>query len=209
MNTSRIGYLLTTNEESARYIFSKNLLEKIGFTVHCVKSIPHENKMLSNKLSMQYIYDKIQNSEEGFYYVFEDDINILDNITLDEIIEYEKISKKFFYLGICEYGGYLAFKSDIKIYGHDVYYKQGYAYGLHAIGINNVGAKELLEFSKKEEFNELYLMDVILNKFCAFYNPAYVVRYDLEYSEATGHKGIMFQDRKTFPSMITPPTPPK
>jgi hypothetical protein len=162
--------------------------------------------MLSNKLSMQYIYDIIQNSEEGFYYVFEDDINILDNITLDEIIEYEKISKKFFYLGICEYGGYLAFKSDIKIYGHDVYYKQGYAYGLHAVGINTTGAKELLEFSKKEEFNELYLMDVILNKFCAFYNPSYVVRYDLEYSEATGHKGIMFQDRKTFPSMITPPS---
>ena len=202
MNTSRIGYLLTTNEESARYIFSKNLLEKIGFTVHCVKAIPHENKMLSNKLSMQYIYDKIQNSEEGFYYVFEDDINILDNITLDEIIEYEKISKKFFYLGVCEYGGYLAFKSDIEIYGHEVYYKQGYAFGLHAIGINTNGAKELLEFSKKEEFHELYLMDVILNKFCAFYNPAYVVRYDLEYSEVKGHKGIFFQDRNKFPSTI-------
>jgi hypothetical protein len=202
----RIAYLLTTNEESERCIFSKGVLEKIGFTVHCVKAIPNENKMLSNKLSMQYIYDTIQSSDEGFYYVFEDDINVLEEITLDEIIEYEKISKKFFYLGICEYGGYFAFKSDIKIYGHDVYYKQGYCLGLHAIGINTVGAKELLEFSKKEEFNDSYLMDIILNKFCAFYNPAYVVRYDLEYSEATGHKGIMFQDRTTFPSMITPPS---
>jgi hypothetical protein len=200
--TTRIGYLLTTNENSDRYIFSKNILEKIGFTVLCVKAIPNENKMLSNKMSMQYIYDKIQNSDDGFYYVFEDDINVLDNVTLDEIIEYEKISKKFFYLGICEFGDYLAFKSDIEIYGHDVYYKQGYAYGLHAIGINTNGAKELLEFSRKEEFNEIYLMDVILNKFCALCNPAYVVRYDLEYSEATGHKGIFFQDRNKFPPTI-------
>lgn len=201
-NKTRIGYLLTTNEQSERCIFSKKILEKIGFTVKCINAIPNENKMLSNKMTMQYIYDIIQNSEDGFYYVFEDDINLLDDITVDEIIEYEKISKKFFYLGICEFGGYTAFKSNIKIYGHDVYYKQGYAYGLHAIGINTLGAKEILEFSKKEEFNESYLMDVILNKFCAFYNPAYVVRYDLEYSAEKGHKGIMFQDRNKFPSTI-------
>ena len=92
MTTTRIGYLLTTNEESERYIFSKNLLEKIGFTVHCIKAIPNENKMLSNKLSMQYIYDIIQNSEEGFYYVFEDDINLLDNIIKTHLVIKNKLA---------------------------------------------------------------------------------------------------------------------
>ena len=196
MNTTRIGYLLTTNEQSERYIFSKNLLEKIGFTVHCVKAIPHENKMLSNKLSMQYIYDKIQNSEEGFYYVFEDDINILDNITLDEIIEYEKISPMFFFLGICETTNIVE-NTGLKINDYEVYSKSGNVRGHHAIGLSRVGAELLLKFSKD---NNYYYSDEFLEEFSKLY-PANIVRYDLE-SDIHGHKGIMFQDRNKFPSIV-------
>ncbi len=43
-------------------------------------------------------------------------------------------------------------------------------------------------------------MDVILEKYCNKY-PANVVRYDLE-SYINGHKGILFQDRKMFQSLI-------
>ena len=43
-------------------------------------------------------------------------------------------------------------------------------------------------------------MDVILEKFSLIY-PTICVRYDLE-SYIHGHKGIIFQDRKRFPSII-------
>ena len=200
--SSRTAYLLTINENSERCIFSKKILEKIGFDVQIVNVIPDKNPLLSNKISMQHIYDIIQNSDyDGFHYVFEDDINVLEDITLDEIIEYEKISKIFFYLGVCDDSGWLGLKTDKKIYGHDVYYKKGYAYGLHAIGISKYGAKDLLQFSKREEYNNLHMMDVIMYQYCAIHS-AYVVRYDLE-SYIKGHKGIIFQDRNRFPSIIS------
>ena len=200
MNT-RTAYLLTTNEQSERCIFSKGVLEKIGFNVEVIIAIPHEIPLVSNKISLQYIYSIIEKSDyDGFQYVFEDDINMLDNITLEEIIEYEKISKLFFYLGICEEGPLLGFKTDIEIYGHPVYYKQGLCYGLHAIGMSKHGAKDFLEFSKRVEYDNLHMLDVIMYQYCAI-NPAYVVRYDLE-SYIKGHKGIIYQDREKFSPTI-------
>jgi hypothetical protein len=194
--TKRYAYLLTQNPISERTIFSKNVLTKIGFDVICIDVILNTNKVLSNKLSMQFIYSLIMDSNNEYSYVFEDDINILETITIDEIIEYENISEMFFYLGICEYGNN-AKNTGIKIRNHDVYNKSGLCRGLHAIGLSKKGSEELLKFSR--DSNEIY-MDVILENFSKIY-PANVCRYDLE-SYIPGHKGILFQDRKQFPSTI-------
>jgi hypothetical protein len=193
----RCGYILTLDPESDRAIFSKNILEKIGFNVILVKAILHTDQVLSNKISMQYIYNLIINSKDNYSYVFEDDINLLEVITLDEIVEYEKYSEMFFYLGICEYGN-IGNNTGIKIRNHSVYNKSGFCRGLHAIGLSKKGAEELLKFSHQSK--ERY-MDVILEHFSLLY-PANVCRYDLE-SYIRGHKGILFQDRKMFPSIIT------
>ena len=100
----RNAYLLTTDFNSPRSIFSKELLQKIGFNVLHFLAIPHDDPIISHKLSMIQIYNIIENSPDEWSYIFEDDINILEPITLDEIIEYEKIStNNFFYLGICKY----------------------------------------------------------------------------------------------------------
>ena len=100
----RNAYLLTTNFNSPRAIFSKELLQKIGFNVITFLAIQHDDPIMSHKLSMVQIYNIIENSTDEWSYIFEDDINILETITLDEIIEYEKISiNNFFYLGICKY----------------------------------------------------------------------------------------------------------
>jgi hypothetical protein len=192
----RIGYILTLNSESDRAIFSKNILESIGFTVIFIKPIANNDRVISNKISMQYIYSLIIESDNDYSYVFEDDINLLEDIKLDEIIEYEKISKMFFYLGLCEWRKN-AVNTNIKIKNKIVYSKSGFCRGLHAIGLSKEGANKLLEFSKKS--NERY-MDVILEKFSEIY-PANVCRYDLE-SYISGHKGILYQDRKRFPSQI-------
>ena len=95
----RKAYLLTINEKSPRTIFSKKILQDIGFDVIIFKAIPNKDKVISNKISMQEIYKKIINSEHKWNYVFEDDINIRERISLDHIIEYENISEKVMYLG--------------------------------------------------------------------------------------------------------------
>ena len=102
----------------------------------------------------------------------------------------------FFYLGLCE-RNITGINTNFKINDHLVYSKAGNVRGLHAIGLSKKGAKELLDFSKQSPFK---YMDMILEEFSIMY-PANVVRYDLS-SYIRGHKGIIFQDRKKFPSTI-------
>ena len=59
----RIAFLLTLNKDSERAIFSKSVLETIGFEVRFIGCIPNEDKVLSNRLSMQYIYNLIKASK--------------------------------------------------------------------------------------------------------------------------------------------------
>jgi hypothetical protein len=191
----RNGYILTINPESERAIFSKNILERVGFDVILIKVIPNTDKVISNKMSMQHIYSLIKDSETDYSYVFEDDINLLEEIKIDEIIEYEKISEMFFYLGVCSCGeNEVSTKNtNIKIRNYDVYSKSGCCRGLHAIGLSKKGCIELLNFASVSK--ERY-MDVILEDFSRMY-PANVCRYDLE-SYIHGHRGVFFKDRKKF-----------
>ena len=66
----RNGYILTLNPESERAVFSKNVLENIGFDVTFIKAIPNNDKVLSNKLSMEHIYGLIIESQSDYAYVF-------------------------------------------------------------------------------------------------------------------------------------------
>lgn len=198
MVESRTCYVLTCNQNSPRTQFSKNVLEKVGFNVILFNCIPHENKVLSNKISMMAIYQIIADGNDEWGYVFEDDINILQDINLNEIIEYEKISSKFFYLGACiRYQANRELNCN-KINNHDVSIISGNVRGLHAIGISKEGAKDLLSFC--EDFTNWEYMDMILEQFSEK-NPANIIRHDLE-SYIHGHRGIFFQDRDRFPSSI-------
>lgn len=195
----RTAYLLTTNPESYRCIFSRNVLENIGFTVAIIMALPNEDKVLSNKNTMISIYQMIVKGEDTYAYVFEDDINIIDNsIKLDEIIEYELISFVFFYLGMCEYGYPTVRSTTRTIRNRPVFSKSGNVCGLHAIGISKIGAQLLLDFSK---FCSNRYMDRILEEFSILY-PANVVRYDLQSPCESSHRGFLYQDRVQFPSTI-------
>jgi hypothetical protein len=198
---SRKGYILTCDETSNRSQFSKNVLDKIGFNTIFFNCIKNENKVLSNKISMQAIYELVANGEDEWVYIFEDDINILEDIKLDELIEYEKISKTFFYLGNCGFTNFEELYHPIKINGHRVAIVKGFVRGLHAIALSKEGARELLEYSQNSP--EVY-MDMILEEFSQIHHPN-LVRYDLESyvsGNLSGHRGIFFQDRDKFPTTI-------
>jgi hypothetical protein len=195
--TSRTAYLLTTNATSKRTLFSQNVLRTIGFNVVIVPHIPNKDKVLSNKLSMQHIYSLISDGTDPYAYVFEDDINVRTPITLEEIIQYEHISKQFFYLGMCGYNANTAKCTNININGHPVFRIAGNVRGLHAIGLSQTGAKNLLYLSNRTR--QRY-MDMILEKLSKIF-PANIVRYDLQ-GLIRGHRGVIFQDRSRFPSSI-------
>ena len=199
MSAQRTAYLLTENPKSERCIFSQNVLKGIGFIVNIINTISDEDKVLSNKKSMQSIYQQITQKEDNYAYVFDEGINELENIQLDEIIEYEKISYIFFYLGMCEYGVPNAKKTNHIIRNSPVFSKSGNVRGIHAIGISKIGAQLLLDYSDKSSNK---YMDMILEEFSTLY-PANIVRYDLLSPYVSGHRGIIFQDRYQFPSIIS------
>jgi hypothetical protein len=171
----RKAYILCEHANTPRCVDSRKILEEIGFQVHCIPYIRHRDKVYSNKISMQMIYEKIIQSGDEWSYVFEDDINKVTDITLKEIMEYEKISSHVFYLGSCCLDNGIT-KSNIKISGHPVSVINGGSLGLHAVAFSRKGMIEFLQFSQNSE--ERY-MDVILNNFTKIHN-AYLVRYDLE-----------------------------
>jgi len=216
----RTAYVLTLDFESTRAVFSKGLLEKLGFDVILIKGIKginHEDKFLKQRHSFHDILSLIKDSQSEYSYVFEDDINILEDITLDEIIEYEKISEMFFYLGMCEFVGLGTppKNTGLKIRNHDVYSKSGWVRGSHAMGFSRKGAEAVLNFSKELGDTQpnadalarahcsplapegVWCWDVIIEKFTETH-PANICRYDLE-SYIPGHKGVFFQDRTVFP----------
>ena len=200
--TTRFAYVLTLNTESDRAKSCEELLRKIGFIVTFVDVIPHTDPVISNKRSMEHIYEMVRDlsqSDQEFSYIFEDDIATHTDIKLSEIIKYERLSDMFFYLGICVPLDLLRSnqRTGNSILGYPVQTISGNVRGLHAVAISKIGATELLEFAKTSSHN---YMDMVLNDFSLVY-PANVVRYDLE-SYIPGHRGMFFQDRKKYPSSI-------
>ena len=147
------------------------------------------------------IYEKIIQSGDEWSYVFEDDIDKRTNISLNEIMEYEKISSHVFYLGACFSHESLtkvikeSKSCNIKISGDDVGVINGTARGLHAVAFSKKGMIEFLEFSKNSKKK---CMDVILNDFTKIHN-AYLVRFDLKYGI---QNGIIYQNRRKYPTTI-------
>jgi hypothetical protein len=199
--THRKAYILAFDESSDRVKHSSDLLKKIGFEVILVNTIEHDDAVISNKLGMQTIFEMISNStDETWSYVFEDDIDILEPITLEQIVKYEEISKMFFYLGCCKFCGEKGLKkTKYKIDDFPVYSVSGHVACLHAVAYSKHGASELLEFSLNE--NKERYMDVILRRFSYKYPPN-VMRYDLSSPQHESHRGIFFQDRKRYSSNI-------
>jgi hypothetical protein len=196
---SRNAYLLTCDPNSERTKFSKNILDELGFNVILFQAIPDSKPLLSHKQSMISIYNIIANDlSNEWSYIFEDDINKLEDIKLDEIIEYEKISNKFFYLGICKYGEDTLCETEHTINNHKVYSVSGSVRGLHALSFSRVGMIDFIDFLKN--FSLEYYIDIILELY-TLKNRSNVVRSDLE-SYISGHRGIIFQDRNKFTSII-------
>lgn len=194
----RKAYLLTCDENSDRARFSKAILNHIGFNVEIFKAIENENPVISHSLSMLEIYKKIAYGEDKWCYVFEDDINILEDIKLEEIMDFEIISQYMFFLGICKYISTESIvNTGIKIRGNVVYQVSNYVRGSHAIGLSKEGAMYMLKFTDLFDTN---YWDIYLEKY-TIHHPTNIVRGYLQ-SNIEGHFGVFYQDRVQFPSTL-------
>lgn len=196
---SRDAYVLTTDKTSDRAIFSKNLLEKIGFNVILFEAIKDEYPMVSHRKSMYAIYEKIlETGKEGYYYVFEDDINTLLDVDLEYIINYEKLNQDILYLGCCYNGGEII-KTDKIVNEKKMSKIKGGIRGIHSLAMNKKGVK-LLKKLYDDNPKSLH-MDVLLEKY-SLENPLYLAREDLISPCCNSHLGIFYQDRDKFKSQL-------
>ena len=197
----RTAYILACDVQSARTVHCINVLDRVGFSdiIPC-PIIPHTSVPISNRMGMQSIYDRILKSGDEWAYVFEDDIETLTDIKIDEIVQYEEISKNhFFYLGCCGTGPNNTKPTNIKINNNTVYQVNwSNIRGLHAIGVSRQGIETINKYIDKYSTSIPYL-DALLGRITEDI-PTNLVRADLVSPYWKDHKGAFFQDRKKFPS---------
>lgn len=196
---TRKAYILTCDKKSERAKHSKNLLSSIGFEVTLCDIVSYPTCVAtSNLMSMRRIYQTISKSNNEWSYVFEDDFNFLEPISLSEIIEYESISDHLFYLGCCMENVSRANKTKNSINGHTVYTLNKTAC-LHALAFKKSSIN--LIYTYIEKYSHLKFLDQIIGDKFVGDHGANVVRYDLISPQESGHRGIIYQDRIKFPSL--------
>jgi hypothetical protein len=202
----RDAYILTAGNNPKRAERSEKILKDIGFETKIIQAIPANspicggNKVKSNYLSFKTILEQAVLASEDWFYFFEDDIALVEEISLSEIIQYEKISSELFYLGCCLPTGAKGIPTEHIINSHIVYELEGAHCCLHALAFSKKGAKNLLEILSLKNKQSKYA-DRVVGEF-AQTQKVFCVRYDLKSPQCSGHRGILFQDRQTFKSEI-------
>lgn len=207
----RTAYLLSVDPTSIRTNTVKTTLTNIrGFNVEIVTAIPakdtsEESRRISNRDSILSILQMIATQDGNmFFYVFEDDVALVQPVSLHEITLYEIISKEqgIFYLGACLYNEATLEPTPYDIYDHLVYKIKQNIRGAHAFAVTPRCARQILDFYKSHYMDEI-ASDVILENYvneCT--NGIHVVRPDLISPFMDTHRGIFYQDRVNHSSII-------
>jgi len=197
----KIAYLLTANVNSERTMHSMKTLEIAGFSVvlslcEVVRAVESGMVWSNKETFIRIIKHYIQSNSTDWLYLFEDDIDVLTNTTIQDIEQNISESTLFTYLGICApqttpSGG---------ICGRCA----------HAMGFSYAGARDVLLFkmvSKRKlctgniPLDEPFF-DVVVEGRCLLKGGFSVVHLELESPQDHRHNGLFFQDRGKFKSII-------
>lgn len=204
-NRQRKAHVITTNTCSPRFMYSLKTLQKVGFSkIIPIDPIKYGNgdelsKVMSNKKTFLYSLEKFINDRDEWLYIFEDDIDAHNDVSMKDILELEKKSALFFYLGIC-----FPINKSIRT-------PPSCGRCAHAMAFSKRGAQELLKFEKTSTKklqtqniarNEPYF-DVIIEGWCNENGKFNVLKQNKMSPENVGHRGAFFQARKQFPSTIS------
>ena len=195
----RRAYMISTDKNSNRSLWSHKLLSSIGFNVQVI--IPDYNFKLepaaSLVLNVLNIFDICLSSSQDWCYIFEDDIDINKNVTLDELTKWETEASMLFYLGICLDGINKKHQIDTK-YGPQV---STCGHCTHAFVINKIGIHDFINksFTKPKNYIDKMLLNWCKNKQFGFLVPELK---SPSKSKISGHVGYFYQNRQIFESGI-------
>lgn len=199
---SRKAYVLTLDSTSRRARHAKEIFDIVGMEVVYCDVIKDENRRVGHRKSMLEILKKVENSEEEWAYIFEDDVQFYEYIGPPRLKKFEALSENFYYLGC--YSQSEPEKTDEVIDDEVPVYriKKDFARLSHAFGISKKGAKILLDSCS--EFPEVsFGFDELLWR--VFYNESpIVVMGDYQSEQRDNEYGIAFQDRWEFSESPNP-----
>jgi len=195
------AYLLTANANSERTRHSMNTLTIAGFSVvlSMCEVVPDikSGMVWSNKNTfIRIIKHYIQSNSTAWLYLFEDDIDVLTNTSIQDIEQNLSESTLFTYLGICApkttpSGG-----------------KCGRC--AHAMRFSYAGSRDVLLFNtvSKHQLStgniplDEPFFDVVVEGWCLVNGGFSVVHLELESPQDHRHNGLFFQNRDKFKSLI-------
>jgi len=190
----RKAFIITGDINNKRTARTKKILERVGFIVVFQLIIPHPEKKVSNRLTHMELYRLISlDTTEPWGYIFENDIQVLNTSWRlnPEILAYEAIHDEFMWLGLCTL--------------RDFFPQTRLQCGLcaHAYALTPKGAQNLLTFTLNQ--NSTYdgqPQDAITFRWCMQEKGFPVVGWKYFNPSKRGHRGIFYQDRRTFHSKI-------
>lgn len=203
MTPLRKAFVITVDLDGPRARFARDVLSTVGFEVLLTRAVHDPDPVLSLKRTNMQLWEHIAThcAENEWMYIFEDDVNMLDKLTIAQLVPYERHAESagMFFLGCCLRGWGGVIDTPTLIDGHPVVHVRGHVRGAHAIGYSRTGARAILALAQTPEQTRERHVDIITEAFTTtVVGGVPVVRFDL-HSDVDGHNGIVFQDRRRFP----------
>ena len=200
---SRTAYVISSaNCPPGRLEHVKRLLARIGFSeIYVMTRSPlYRPDRAGLAVLYEIIESVITRKNADYVYVFDDIINTLVELKLDELTEYERLANGFFYLGIDKINQNKGIGYTGKTIGsRNVYSVKGNVSSAHAFALSLQGAHGLMA---QLSTNRYKTVDLCL---CAYSktHAVPVVRYDLQ-GVFNGQRGAIFADLCQFNTEFRP-----
>jgi hypothetical protein len=189
-----LGYIMTMNSTSARTLHAFETVKKYGVETIFFQPLQLKNKVRSNMLAQESIYEKIAELETQYPYVFvfEDDISSHEISKKDVDIELNRTYTQtlqhdlpLFYVGMC--GRWRL--SPHRYHGRCA----------HGYAVRPERARYLLNATKR--YNSDY-MDVRLDNLGIQLGGFFVAFENIRSPQSKDHFGLLYQDRRKFKTTI-------
>lgn len=184
--------MMTMNRNSTRTLHSIEILKKYGIQTMFVQPPKINNKVRSNMLAQEDIFEKIAGFDTEYVFVFEDDISSHNLSKEHAELELNRTyirtllhNLPLFYIGIC--GRWRL--SPHRYHGRCA----------HGYAVRPQRARYLLNATR--EYSSDY-MDVRLDNLGMKLGGFFVAGENIKSPQAKDHYGLLYQDRKTFPTTI-------
>jgi hypothetical protein len=218
---TRTAYLTTADPNSVRARSSATLLQKIGFGVVFVEvdaNVPariSKTKRLGKckEASMKALQMVLDAPGDAWGYIFQDDIALVDDTdpagAMEQIVKAETLTGLYNFLGVCgpvpwyklhdgKHYEHIALEKEVKLEKEKA---RTCGKCFHAQGVSKRGAAELLKIAAASPMRSI---DTIVQGWCVREDVAGfdVVGMELRSPENRNHRGLFYQARTKFESII-------